>query len=210
MPPMRYSRNMSINSDSSKGHDEMESSEMDMELSDDDLSGIDGNMANGKYEKDQIESKISFLISNLDFYNINQNMLGHLRYQPHPIGLNRPPPSLPLDNDLMNQQRKSWIHNNAGNSDLPPLDDIDLPDTQQQPPIGIPPPNSNFNPGFRPRNPGNFRGQNHGGKMMRGGMSSNNNGNGNNSPYNINNNFKNRGRGRGGFRGGKNFRGGQW
>jgi hypothetical protein len=48
MPPMRYSRNMSINSDSSKGPDELESSEMDMELSDDDISGIDGNMSNGK------------------------------------------------------------------------------------------------------------------------------------------------------------------
>ncbi|CAG9797269.1 unnamed protein product [Chironomus riparius] len=190
MPPMRYSRNMSINSDSSKGPDELESSEMDMELSDDDLSGIDGNMSN-------------------DFYNINQNMHSHPpRYQPHPISLNRPPPSLPLDNDPMNQQRKSWIHNNAGNSDLPPLDDIDLPDPQQTP-IGIPTPNSNFNPGFRPRNPNNFRGQNRGGKMMRGGMNSNN-GNGNNSPYNLNNNFKNRGRGRGGFRGGNNFRGSQW
>lgn len=51
MPPMRYSRNMSINSDSSKGPDELESSEMDMELSDDDLSGIDGNMSNGKHYK---------------------------------------------------------------------------------------------------------------------------------------------------------------
>jgi hypothetical protein len=51
MPPMRYSRNMSINSDSSKGPDELESSEMDMELSDDDL-GIDANMSNGKHYND--------------------------------------------------------------------------------------------------------------------------------------------------------------
>jgi len=134
-------------------------------------------------------------------------MHGHPRYQPHPISLNRPPPTLPLENDPMNQQRKPWIHNNSGNSDLPPIDDIDLPDNTQHPPIGIPPPNPTFNQGFRPRNPGNFRGQNRGGKMMRGGMNNNNNGNGN-SPYL--NNFKNRGRGRGGFRGGNNFRGGQW
>lgn len=43
----RYSRNMSINSDSSKGPDELESSEIDMELSDDDVAGID-SMAAGK------------------------------------------------------------------------------------------------------------------------------------------------------------------
>lgn len=52
MPPNmsgRYSRNMSINSDSSKGPDDMESSEVDMELSDDDISGLEGNnMPGGK------------------------------------------------------------------------------------------------------------------------------------------------------------------
>lgn len=121
--------------------------------------------------------------------------------------MNRPPP--PMEND-----RKSWMHNNIGNPEMPQMDEIDLADSQVGgPPLGIPPPNPNFmnNRGNFTR--GNFRGQNRGGggKMMRGGINNNNpNNNSNNgSPYNMNN-FKNRGRGRG-FRGGAgNFRGGQW
>lgn len=131
---------------------------------------------------------------------------------PPPHQMNRPPPTMSIvpDNDALNQQRKSWIHNNQGSTDLS-HDDIDLAEGVH----GIPPLQSNFRSppqnnrgGFPGRNLGNFRGQNRGG-AVRGGMNNNNNSNNNNSPYN--NNFKgSRGRGGGpprGFRG--NFRG-QW
>lgn len=211
MPPLaRFSRNISMNSDSSKGQDDMESSEMDMELSDDDISGLEGNnMANGKPRKIILLENAFFLhfVTLLDFYQINQGLLGPppQRYPPHQM--NRPPPSIPHDNDPMNQSRKSWIHNNVGNSDLPQLDDIDLPD-----PMSIPPPNPNFmlqqpnNRGNFRGSPGNFRGHMRGGQMMRGALNNSPNNGNNSSPYM--NNFKGRGRGRG-FRGGNNFRG-QW
>jgi hypothetical protein len=49
MPLARYGRNMSMNSDSSKVHDDLESSEMDMEMSDDDGTGMDSkNISGGK------------------------------------------------------------------------------------------------------------------------------------------------------------------
>jgi hypothetical protein len=95
------------------------------------------------------------------------------------VNLNRPPPPLPLESD-MNQQRKSWIHNNMD------MNDGAMLEPQQS--FMSPPPMHRNN--FPPQ--GNFRGQNRG----RGNM----NGNGN---------FKGiRGRGGrgGGFRG--NFRGG--
>lgn len=44
IPAPRYSRNTSMSSDNSNRPDELESSEMDMEMSDDDGSGLDAKM----------------------------------------------------------------------------------------------------------------------------------------------------------------------
>ena len=64
---------------------------------------------------------------------------------PHQAIMNRPPPPIMSESDV-NQQRKSWIHNN------PMINDTSL--------LGVPPPN------FMGR--GNFRG-NQGGKILHGG-----------------------------------------
>lgn len=104
------------------------------------------------------------------------------------LNLHRPPPPLPhADNDI-NQQRKSWIHNNQHQG-------MDSNEAN----LLEPPPAQNFmSPPPNHRNkifPGNFRGQNRRGNMNNG-----------------NSNFKgNRGAPRGNFRG--NYRGGgsgQW
>lgn len=120
---------------------------------------------------------------------------------PHQVNLNRPPP--PLINEMdMNQQRKSWMHNN----DQSLHDDGGMNQISEAPPslLGMPPGFMNHNQRF-PGPPGSFRGN-----RGRGGP--------NGSPYN--NNFRGRGggprpdgpfrpRGRGSFRG--NFKGqGQW
>lgn len=112
---------------------------------------------------------------------------------PHQMNMNRPPPPLMQVGD-MNQQRKSWMHNQVGN-DHSQFEDGSNQIMNEPPPslLGIAPPN------FMPQNhqnnfpnPGSFRGN-------RG------------QPYN---NFRGgrggiRPRGRGGFRG--NFKGpGQW
>lgn len=118
---------------------------------------------------------------------------------PHQINMNRPPPSMMQDND-MNHQRKTWMHNQGG-SDQSMCDDGNMNQVSEAPSslLGIAPPN------FMPPNhrnfqsPGSFRGNHR-----------------NTSPYNINtmNNFRGgrggiRPRGRGGFRG--NFKSqGQW
>ena len=126
---------------------------------------------------------------------------------PHQINMNRPPPSLMPENE-MNQQRKSWIHNQGGNEQSPHCDD-GMNQMSEAPPslLGIAPPNfmsQNHRNNFTGQ--GSFRG-NRGGKIMRGGANNINNG----SPFN--NNFRGvrggiRPRGRG-FRG--NFKGqGQW
>lgn len=114
---------------------------------------------------------------------------------PHQINMNRPPPSMMPDND-MNHQRKSWMHNQAGN-DSSICDDGNMSQMSEAPPslLGIAPPN--FMPPNHRNNfqgPGGFRG-NHRSP----------------APYNMNNFRGGRGgirpRGRGGFRG--NFKG-QW
>lgn len=46
MQAPRYIRNVSMSSDNSNRPDELESSEMDMEMSDDDGSGLDAKMGN--------------------------------------------------------------------------------------------------------------------------------------------------------------------
>lgn len=105
---------------------------------------------------------------------------------PHQVNMNRPPPPLMPENDMI-QQRKSWIHNNQNSND----EDGNM-NPHEAPPslLGMPP--SNFMPQNHHGNfQGNFRGN------RRGGGS-------NGSPYN--NNFRggrgsNRARGRGGFRG---------
>lgn len=128
---------------------------------------------------------------------------------PHQINMNRPPPSLMPDIEM--NQRKAWIHNQSIN-DQSMCDDGGMSQMSEAPPslLGIAPPN------FMPQNhrgnfpsPGNFRGGNRGGKMIRGGISSNNNIiNNNTSPFN---NYRGgrgggiRPRGRGNFRG--NFQG---
>lgn len=117
---------------------------------------------------------------------------------PHQVNLNRPPP--PLINDMeMNQQRKSWIHNNNIGGDPSLHEDGGMNQMSEAPPslLGMPPGFMNQNHRFQGP-PGSFRGN-----RGRGGP--------NGSPYN--NNFRGRGgprpRGRGGFRG--NFKGqGQW
>lgn len=90
---------------------------------------------------------------------------------PHQVNMNRPPPPIMSENDV-NQQRKSWIHNNPLNNDASLL--------------GVPPPN------FM----GNFR-NNQGGKILRGGAN-----NHSHSPHNsFRGGRSNRPRIRGSFRG---------
>lgn len=135
----------------------------------------------------------------------------HPRFPPpHQMNLNRPPPSLPLapEGEIINQQRKSWIHNNQVSTELSSNDDMDLIDAPPQSLLGIAPPNYLPQNNRFPR--GNFRGQNSRGiGKIRGGIN-NSNGNNSNSPFNNNLRGNNRGAGRGGnFRGRGNFRGGQ-
>lgn len=143
-----------------------------------------------------LESTKCFSLDHHDFSMPNMFPL------PHQINMNRPPPSMMPENE-MNQQRKSWIHNQSGNE--PSHCDDNMNQMSEAPPslLGIAPPN------FMPQNhrnnfpgQGSFRGI-RGGKIMRGSANNINN----NSPFN---NFRGgRGaRGRG-FRG--NFKGqGQW
>ncbi|KAG5675277.1 hypothetical protein PVAND_005191 [Polypedilum vanderplanki] len=132
IPPQRYVHSISMSSDTSQGHDEIETSEVDMDLSDDD------GMENKHLSGDQ-------------FYNINQ----HSRF-PHQIPLNRPPPPLPLtpENDLSHQ--KPWLMN-KNNQDMQQMDD-ELSDGSNQ--SLLTPPNFVGHQNNRNFSRGSFRGQN--------------------------------------------------
>ena len=121
----------------------------------------------------------SYFSDHREFHNLHASQFSQLN-------LHRPPPPLPHDND-MNQQRKSWIHNNPHpGMDSNEANLLEPPPTQN---FMSPPPNHRNKIPFQ----GNFRGQNRG----RGNM---NNGN------SIRGNRGARGNFRGNYRGG----GGQW
>lgn len=195
--PPRFSRNMSMNSDSSRGMngpDDIES--VDMEMSDDDTCMDNrsvGSSGGGELQLDNVWLDSIFLFSDHRDFQM-QNQMFPL---PHQVNLNHPPPPLMNEMDL-SQQRKPWMHNNIG-GDQSLHDDGGMNQMNEGPPslLGMPPGFMNHNQRF-PGPPGSFRGN-----RGRGGP--------NGSPYN--NNFRGRGgprpRGRSSFRG--NFKGqGQW
>lgn len=177
---------------SMNGPDDIET--VDMEMSDDD-TGMD-NRSVGSSGGESLSTSAGKCFNFFRFSDHREFSMSNMFPLPIQINMNRPPPPLMQDGD-MNQQRKSWIHNQGGNDSM--SDDGGMNQMSEAPPslLGIAPPN------FMPRNnfqgAGNFRGN----RGNRGGA--------NNSPYN--NNFRGgRGsrppRGRG-FRG--NFKGqGQW
>jgi hypothetical protein len=196
MPP-RYNRNHSMNSDSSRGMngpDDIES--VDMEMSDpDDDTGMD-NRSVGSSGGELTVMTAENPTTTWNFSDHREFSMPNMFSLPHQINMNRPPP--PLMQDDMNQQRKSWIHNQNPH-DSSHCDDGSMNQMSEAPPslLGIAPPN------FMPQNHrhsfpggGGFRGA-RGGKIMRGGA--------NISPYNSNFRGGIRPRGRGGFRG--NFKG---
>jgi hypothetical protein len=196
--PLRFNRNMSMNSDSSRGMngpDDIES--VDMEMSDDDTGMDNRSVGSSGGELFCLQSqqflKIIFVhpLDHRDFSMPNMFPL------PHQININRPPPPLMQDNE-MNLQRKTWIHNPALH-DSSICEDGNMNQLSEAPPslLGIAPPNF-MQQNHRNAFAGGFRGG-RGGKMIRGGA---------NIPFN---NFRGgiRPRGRGGFRG--NFKGqSQW
>lgn len=122
----------------SKSFEDIETAE-DMDLSDDDGSGM--------------ESKHSDVSDHRDFYKLPPQRFPQ-------VNLNRPPPSVPLEGDI-NQQRKSWIHNN-----------LEMEEDKQSSQNFMSPSRGGFaknnfrgqNRGGRGMNNGNFRGNRRGGR----------------------------------------------
>lgn len=122
--------------------------DVDMELSDDDGSGMD--------------SKHSDVSDHRDFYQMPAQRFPQ-------VNLNRPPPLLSHDNE----QRKSWIHNNM---DMDEQDQQPTQNFMSPPPIRGGFPKNNFRGQIRGRgmNNGNFRGNR--GRGGRGSFRGNNRG----------------------------------